>query len=117
MTDDVPDDSWMPDPDAFPTPPGKRKPRMRETPADEAVKARALGSTGQRLVEFIARYEIEDKDRGEAAERMKAVMAEAKGDGFNTKVLKKIIADRRRNAEEVADEEDTLRLYRNAIGV
>lgn len=91
--------------------------RMRETPEDRAAKAKLLGSTGQRILEFIHRYEAEESDKIEAAARMKAVMEEAKGEGFNVKAIKKIIADRKRSPDEVREEEDTLRLYREAIGI
>jgi uncharacterized protein (UPF0335 family) len=117
MTDEAPDDSWMPDGDAASMAHTTKRSRMKETAEDRAAKAKALGSTGQRILEYINRYEAEEADKIEAAARMKAVMEEAKGEGYNTKALKKIIADRKRNADEVREEEDTLRLYREAIGL
>ncbi|NAZ37176.1 GapR family DNA-binding domain-containing protein [Rubellimicrobium sp. CFH 75288] len=117
MTDEQYDDAWMPDLEAAARAGKDARPRMKETAEDRAAKAKALGSTGQRILEFIHRYEAEESDKIEAAARMKAVMEEAKGEGFNVKAIKKIIADRKRSPDEVREEEDTLRLYREAIGI
>ena len=44
-------------------------------------------------------------------------MAEAKGRGYDTKVLRKIVAMRRRDREDLAEEEAVLELYKEALGM
>ena len=42
-------------------------------------------------------------------------MAEAKGRGYDTKVIRKLIAERKRDADDIAEEESMLEMYREAI--
>jgi uncharacterized protein (UPF0335 family) len=48
---------------------------------------------------------------------MKEVMAEAKGRGYDTKVLRKIISIRKRDKDDLAEEEAILELYKQALGM
>jgi uncharacterized protein (UPF0335 family) len=48
---------------------------------------------------------------------MKEVMAEAKGRGYDTKALRKIIAMRKRDRDDLAEEEAMLDLYKSALGM
>lgn len=47
----------------------------------------------------------------------KEVMAEAKSRGYDTKVLRKIIALRKREADDIAEEEAVLEMYKEALGM
>jgi uncharacterized protein (UPF0335 family) len=44
-------------------------------------------------------------------------MAEAKGRGYDTKVMRKVIALRKRSADDIAEEESILELYKSALGM
>jgi uncharacterized protein (UPF0335 family) len=44
-------------------------------------------------------------------------MAEAKGRGYDTKVLRKIIAMRKRKPDEIAEEEAVMEVYKAALGM
>ena len=44
-------------------------------------------------------------------------MAEAKGRGYDTKVLRKIVALRKRDKDDVAEEEAILEVYKSALGM
>ena len=44
-------------------------------------------------------------------------MAEAKGRGYDTKVMKKVIALRKRKPDEIAEEEAVLDMYKSALGM
>lgn len=90
---------------------------MRETPEDRAVKTRLLSSAGEEIRSFVERYEALEAQKKEIASDMSEVMAEAKGRGYDTKILRKIIALRKRNAEDVAKEEAILELYKSALGM
>jgi len=42
-------------------------------------------------------------------------MSEAKGRGYDTKTLRKLIAERKRDADDLAEEQAVLEMYREAI--
>lgn len=81
------------------------------TPADpQAVAA-------EELRQIIERCETLDAEKAAIAQQLKEVMAEAKGRGYDTRVLRKVIALRRRRPDEVAEEEAVLELYKQALGM
>lgn len=67
----------------------------------------------QSIVDRIERLEEEKKT---ISEDIKEVYAEAKGSGFNVKILRKVVALRKRDADERAEEEAILDLYMQALG-
>ena len=56
------------------------------------------------------------KDRAGLAQDLKEVYAEAKGEGFDVKVLRKLISLRKRDPQQRREEEELLELYLSAIG-
>jgi uncharacterized protein (UPF0335 family) len=66
------------------------------------------------IVERIERLEEEKKT---IAADIKEVYAEAKGNGFDTKVLRKVISLRKKDANEREEEEAMLDLYLQALGM
>lgn len=68
------------------------------------------------LRQFINRLEHMEEEKTEVADRVKIILAEAKSDGFNAKVLKKIISDRKVAKEKRLEEESLLDLYRSVLG-
>ena len=73
--------------------------------------------TADELRDFVERIERLDAEKKDIAEQQKEVMAEAKGRGYDTKVLRKIIALRKREADDVAEEEAVLEMYKEALGM
>lgn len=73
--------------------------------------------TAEELRQFIERYERLESEKKEIADSQKEVMAEAKGRGFDTKVLEKVIALRKRDRDDVANEEAMLEMYKSALGM
>ena len=71
---------------------------------------------GQELRQFIERIERLDQEKAEAAEAQKEVYAEAKGRGYDTKVIRKVIARRKRDRDDLAEEEAVLEMYEAALG-
>ena len=69
------------------------------------------------LRQFIARFERLDEEKKEIAEQQKGVLAEARARGYDVKVLKKLIALRKRDSSEVSEEEAILELYKEALGM
>lgn len=72
---------------------------------------------GQELRQFIERYERLEAEKKDAADTQKEVMAEAKGRGYDTKILRLIIAQRKRDANDLAEEEAVLEMYKSALGM
>ena len=72
---------------------------------------------GEEIRQFIERYESLEAQKKDLAEEMKEVMAEAKGRGYDVKILKKIIAIRKRDKDDLAEEEAILELYKEALGM
>ena len=72
---------------------------------------------GEEIRQFIERYESLEAQKKDLGEEMKEVMAEAKGRGYDVKILKKIIAIRKRDKDDIAEEEAILALYKQALGM
>jgi uncharacterized protein (UPF0335 family) len=51
------------------------------------------------------------------ADQQKEVMVEAKGRGYDTRVVRKLIVLRRRDLSEIAEEEAILDLYKGVLGI
>jgi uncharacterized protein (UPF0335 family) len=73
--------------------------------------------TADELRQFIERYESLAGEKKDISEQMKEVMAEAKGRGYDTKVMRLIIKLRARDRDDVAEEEAVLDMYRQALGM
>ncbi|WP_341366468.1 DUF2312 domain-containing protein [Yoonia sp. BS5-3] len=71
----------------------------------------------QELRQFIERFERLDAEKKDIADAQKEVMAEAKGRGYDTKVMRKVIALRKRDANDLAEEEAVLDMYKSALGM
>jgi uncharacterized protein (UPF0335 family) len=69
------------------------------------------------LRQFIERYEQLEAEKRDVLENQKELMAEAKGRGYDTKVMRKVIALRKRKPDDVAEEETILELYKSALGM
>ena len=73
--------------------------------------------TADELRQFIERFEQLESEKKDVAEQQKELMAEAKGRGYDTKVMKKVVALRKRKPDEIAEEEAVLELYKSALGM
>lgn len=90
---------------------------MKETPEDAAVADRAFGVAAAELRQFIERWERLDAEKKELTVEQKDVMSEAKARGYDTKVIRKVIALRKREPDEIAEEEAVLEMYKSALGM
>jgi len=70
---------------------------------------------GEELLQLIEHWEQLNLEKREIAMVQNEVMAVAKGRGYDTKVIRKLIAERKRKPDEVFEEESILELYREAI--
>ncbi len=69
------------------------------------------------LRQFIERFERLDAEKRDIADQQKEVMAEAKARGYDTKVMRRLIAVRKRDRDDVAEEEAVFDMYREALGM
>ena len=77
----------------------------------------SYGVTAEELRQFVERYEHLEAEKKDIADQQKEVMAEAKGRGYDTKILRKVIALRKRDADDIAEEEAVLEMYKQALGM
>jgi uncharacterized protein (UPF0335 family) len=73
--------------------------------------------TADELRQFIERVERLNAEKSDIAEATKEVLAEAKGRGYDTAVLRKIIALRKRDSDDIAEEECVMETYKEALGM
>lgn len=66
---------------------------------------------------FIERIERMEEEKKAIADDIKEIYAEAKGNGFDTVVLRQIIRIRKQDANERAEQESLLELYMAALGM
>ena len=69
------------------------------------------------LKSFVVRIERLEEEKASIAGDVKEVYAEAKAQGFDTKILRKVVAIRKRDAAERREEEEILDLYLQALGM
>lgn len=66
---------------------------------------------------LIERFEQLEAEKKDLAELQKELMAEAKGRGYDTATLRKVVALRKRTPDDIAEEEAVLELYKTALGM
>lgn len=69
------------------------------------------------LRSFIERIERLDEEKKAIMEHSREVMAEAKSRGYDTKIMRKLVALRKKDPQDLAEEEAILELYRTALGI
>ena len=73
------------------------------------------GIPGDRICSFVERIERIDEEIKALNEGKKEVFSEAKGEGFDVKVLKEILRLRRQDKDERDEQESLLELYLKAM--
>lgn len=71
---------------------------------------------GGHLKSFIERIERLEEEKKAIADDIKDVYAEAKGQGYDVKIMRKIISLRRQDVNKRREEEEILDLYLSALG-
>lgn len=85
-----------------------------DTPSSGADSYRVAASE---LRAFIERIEKLEADKAEIMSDVKEVKAEAKARGYDVKVLTKIVSLRKRNRDDIAEEDAVLSMYMEALGM
>lgn len=69
----------------------------------------------QQLKAFIDSIERLEQDKAGIADDIKDCYAEAKALGYDAKIIRKVVAIRKRKAQEVAEENELLEIYLAAV--
>jgi uncharacterized protein (UPF0335 family) len=76
----------------------------------------AASLDGGHLKSFIERIERLEEEKKAIADDIKEVYAEAKGNGYDVKIMRKIVSIRRLDENKRREEEEILDLYMSALG-
>ena len=79
--------------------------------------ADAGGVAGDRLRSFVERIERLEEEKREVQDQIKDVFAEAKGEGFDVKVMRQVVRLRRLRPNDRSEQEELLDLYKSALGM
>ena len=84
---------------------------------DNAAQAADVGGVaGARLKAFVERIEKLEEEKSAVGSDIKDVYAEAKGTGFDTKTMRKLIRLRKLDEQKRQEEDELLDLYRARLG-
>ena len=75
------------------------------------------GVAGEQLRSIIERIERLEEEKQSIADDIKDVYAEAKGNGFDTKVLRQVVKLRKMDANERAEMDSILDVYMHSLGM
>src|ERR1700675_287223 len=75
------------------------------------------GIAGDRLKRFIERVERLEEERRAIGADIKEVYAEAKGTGFDTKIMRLLVKERRMDKDDLDEQEALIDVYRRALGM
>jgi uncharacterized protein (UPF0335 family) len=71
----------------------------------------------EELRSFVERYERLESEKKDIADSQKDLLSEIKSRGYDTKILRKIIALRKRDSDDIAEETAVLEMYAAALGM
>lgn len=97
----------------------KKSHRKQDTNTMEMYSAKEAGgdvAAGQ-LRALIERIERLEEEKAVISDDIKDVYAEAKGNGFDVKILRKVVSLRKKQPHEREEEEAVLDLYLHALGM
>lgn len=73
--------------------------------------------TAAELRQFIERIEQLEAEKKDIAEQIREVYAELKSRGYDAKCLRQIVNIRKRDKDDIAEEEAVLEMYKAALGM
>jgi uncharacterized protein (UPF0335 family) len=73
--------------------------------------------TANELRQFVERIERLEAEKKDIADQVKEVYAESKARGYDQKAMRALISLRKRDSDEVAEQEAVLQMYKDALGM
>jgi uncharacterized protein (UPF0335 family) len=86
-------------------------------PRTRIIAMEANSAEAKHLLAFIERIERLEEDKKQVSEDIKDVYAEAKGTGYDVKIIRKIVSIRKQDKDKRREEEEILSLYMSALGM
>jgi len=75
------------------------------------------GIAGERLKAFIERIERLEEEKKAIGKDITEVYAEAKGTGFDPKIMRQLIKERRMDKDDLDEQQTLLEIYKRALGM
>ena len=82
---------------------------------DETSNDNVYRVTREEIRSFVERIENLNIEKNEISEQQKDVFAEAKSRGYDTRILRKVVSMRKRDPQDLSEEEAILEIYREAL--
>ncbi len=73
--------------------------------------------TADELRQVIEYWEYQQARKDEYSELQKEILTQAKGRGYDVAAIKKVIARRKRDRDDIAEEEAVIQMYEEALGI
>ena len=73
--------------------------------------------SSSQLRQYIEKAEKLEEEKAELMDAIREVFAEAKGNGFDVKIMKQVLKMRKMKQEELMEQEELLTLYMQALGM
>lgn len=91
--------------------------KLKNSPEDQDVLDRVGANAAGELRSFIERIERLEAEKAIVALDLREVFAEAKSLGYDARVMRKVVALRKRDADDVAEEQAVMSMYLSALGM
>lgn len=82
---------------------------------EDGIMAGKGGVAGERLKSFVERIERLEEEKAALGSDIRDVYSEAKGAGFDTKVMRQIVRLRKMDSQDRREQEELLDLYKRAL--
>jgi uncharacterized protein (UPF0335 family) len=79
--------------------------------------AQVGGIAGEQLRAFIERIERLEEEKKDIQEQIKEVFSEAKGSGFDIRIMRQLLKLRKLRDADRSEQEELLEVYKSAIGM
>jgi uncharacterized protein (UPF0335 family) len=79
--------------------------------------AQVGGIAGEQLRAFIERIERLEEEKKDVQEQIKEVFSEAKGTGFDVRIMRQLLRLRKLRDVDRSEQEELLEIYKSAIGM
>jgi uncharacterized protein (UPF0335 family) len=90
---------------------------MAKRLADDNVIGRFGDNAAKRLAGFVEEIEAAEERRRTLSDAIRTIYKTAKDAGFENKIIRRVIADRRRDQDDIAAEQDMIDIYKQALGM
>jgi uncharacterized protein (UPF0335 family) len=98
--------------------PRRGSPNGEASPTSEIIQNGRFGdNAAKRLAGFVEEIEAAEERRRTLSDAIRTIYKTAKDAGFKNKIIRRVIADRRRDQDDIAAEQDMIDIYKQALGM